>query len=59
MEANDFHPNIKLVTKIEKCVNFLDVRIENKNGIISSSVYHKDAADDRTFRDDTLRLSLY
>jgi hypothetical protein len=42
-EANSFHPNIKLVRKVgTKSVSFLDVFIENKNGILATSVYRKD-----------------
>jgi len=44
-QANNFHPNIKLQGEIGKRVNFLDVSIENKNGILSTSVYHKEAAE--------------
>jgi len=44
-EANSFHPNIKLVRQISKSVSFLDVWIENKNGILTTSVYYKEAAE--------------
>ncbi len=44
-EANNFHPNIKLVRQLGTSVSFLDVYIENKNGILATSVYHKDAAE--------------
>ena len=44
-EANKFHPNIKLEANISHCVSFLDVSITNNNGILSSSVYHKSAAE--------------
>ncbi len=44
-EANNFHPNIKLVRKIGTNVPFLDVFIENNNGILTTSVYHKEAAE--------------
>ena len=44
-EANHFHPNIKIVRQIGTSVPFLDVMIENKNGLLATSVYHKDAAE--------------
>ena len=44
-EANNLHPNIKLVRQIGTSVSFLDVFIENKNGILATSVYHKEAAE--------------
>ncbi|CAF4160468.1 unnamed protein product [Rotaria sordida] len=44
-EANQFHPNIKLVRQIGTSILFLDVYIENKNGTLETSVYHKDAAE--------------
>ena len=44
-EANNFHPNIKLVRQIGRMLPFLDVYIENKNGILTTSVYHKQAAE--------------
>ncbi|CAF1549784.1 unnamed protein product [Adineta ricciae] len=44
-EANHYHPNIKLVRQIGKSLPFLDVFVENKNGIIATSVYHKEAAE--------------
>ena len=44
-EANNYHPNIKLVRQIGKSLPFLDVFLENKNGIIATSVYHKEAAE--------------
>jgi hypothetical protein len=43
--ANKFHPNIKLVRQLGATVSFLDVNIENKNGILATSVYHKEAAE--------------
>jgi hypothetical protein len=43
-EANKFHPNIKLVRQIGTSVSFLDVYIENKNGTLTTSVYHKEVA---------------
>lgn len=44
-EANQFHPNIKLTGEIGKSVTFLDLRINNNDGILSTSVYHKEAAE--------------
>ena len=44
-EANNIHPNIKLVRQISRCLSFLDVWIENKSGVLSTSVYHKEAAE--------------
>ncbi len=44
-EANKFHPNIKLVRQLGTSVSFLDVYIENKNGTLTTSVYHKEAAE--------------
>ena len=41
-QANSFHPNIKLDRQIGRSVSFLDVNIENKNGQLATSVYHKD-----------------
>ena len=44
-EANQYHPNIKLVRQIGKRVSFLDVQIEYECGILTTSVYHKTAAE--------------
>ena len=44
-EANHYHANIKLSGDIGKSVTFLDVCIANPNGILSTSVYHKEAAE--------------
>jgi hypothetical protein len=44
-EANQFHPNIKLVHQLGTSVSFLDVYIENKNGILATSVYQNEAAE--------------
>ena len=44
-EANQFHPNIKLVRQIGRSVSFLDVYIENNNGTLATSVFHKQAAE--------------
>ena len=43
--ANTWHPNIKLDYKIGPCLPFLDVLITNENGILSTTVYHKPAAE--------------
>ncbi|CAF4506853.1 unnamed protein product [Rotaria socialis] len=44
-DANKFHPNIKLQANIGLSILFLDLLISNNNGILSSSVYHKSAAE--------------
>ncbi len=44
-DANNLHPNIKLVRHIGTSASFLDVYIENKNGTLATSVYHKEAAE--------------
>ncbi|CAF4506826.1 unnamed protein product [Rotaria socialis] len=44
-KANAFHPNIKLEANIGSCVSFLDLLINNKNGVLFTSVYHKPAAE--------------
>ncbi|CAM2725202.1 unnamed protein product [Rotaria socialis] len=44
-EANNFHPNIKLVRLIGRSVPFLDVFIQNSSGALKTSVYHKEAAE--------------
>jgi hypothetical protein len=44
-EANNLHPNIKLVRQIGTNVPFLDVFIENNNGVLTTSVHHKEAAE--------------
>jgi hypothetical protein len=44
-EANNYHPNIKLVCQIGTSVLFLDVYIENKNGLFVTTVYRKEAAE--------------
>jgi hypothetical protein len=43
--ANQFHPNIKITWKIGKAVSFLDLLVSNTTGALSSSVYHKSAAE--------------
>ena len=37
--------NIKLMLQIGKSIPFLDVFIENSNGTLKTSVYHKEAAE--------------
>ena len=44
-EANGYHSNIKLSGDIGKCVTFLDLCIINSSGILSTSVYRKEAAE--------------
>jgi hypothetical protein len=44
-EANDLHPNIKLVRQIGTSVSFLDLFIEHMNGRLVTSVFHKQAAE--------------
>jgi hypothetical protein len=44
-EANTRHPNIKLDYKIGESLPFLDIFLMNQNGTISTSVYHKPAAE--------------
>ena len=41
-EANQFHPNIRLVRQIGKSTSFLDLFVENNNGVLVTSVYHKE-----------------
>lgn len=53
-EVNASHPNIKLIRHIGTSASFLDLSIENENGTLSTSVYHKEAAEPYTvpFRSD-------
>ena len=44
-DANTWHPNIKLNYQIGKSLPFLNVLLTNNNGILSTSVYHKPAAE--------------
>ena len=44
-EANQWHSNIRLDYKISQSLPFLDVLLTNKNGIVSTSVYHKPSAE--------------
>ncbi|CAF1097900.1 unnamed protein product [Rotaria magnacalcarata] len=43
--ANKYHLNIKLTHEIGSCVSFLDVQINNQDGNIITSVYHKEASE--------------
>jgi hypothetical protein len=44
-EANQFPPTIKSVRHRGPSVSFLDIYIENKNGTLETSVFHKEAAE--------------
>ena len=44
-ELNNLPPNIKLVRQIGTSLSFLEVYIENKNGALTTSVFHKEAAE--------------
>ncbi len=44
-EANNSHPNIKLVRQLGTTVSFLDAFLKNQNGVLAISVYHKEAAE--------------
>ncbi|CAF4490588.1 unnamed protein product, partial [Rotaria magnacalcarata] len=44
-DVNTWHPNIKLDYKIDNSLPFLDVQLTNNNGTLSTSVYHKPAAE--------------
>jgi hypothetical protein len=44
-EANSFHPNINLVPQVGTNMSFLVVFIENKNGILATSVYRKNSTE--------------
>ena len=44
-EANQSHPNIKLVRQLGTSVAFLDVHIENQNGTLVTSVHHKEVTE--------------
>ncbi|CAF1676355.1 unnamed protein product, partial [Adineta ricciae] len=43
--ANKFHSNIKLEYQISKTLPFLDILLQNNNGMLISSVYHKPSAE--------------
>lgn len=42
---NEWHPKIKLVHQVGFSVSFLDVLVSNDDGVLSTSVYHKEAAE--------------
>jgi hypothetical protein len=44
-EANNYHPNIKLVRQIGTKASFLALYIENKSGQLATLVYHKEASE--------------
>ncbi len=44
-KANNSHPNIKLVRQLGTTVSFLNVLLKNQNGVLATSVYHKEAAE--------------
>ena len=44
-DANEQHSNIKLDYQIGQSVPFLDIQINNQNGTLVSSVYHKPSAE--------------
>ena len=44
-DLNNKHPQIKLVYDLGIRISFLDLLIENNNGTLVTSVYHKDAAE--------------
>ena len=44
-KLNNEHPQIKLVYDYGLRISFLDILIENDNGTLRTSVYHKDAAE--------------
>ncbi|CAF4392485.1 unnamed protein product [Rotaria magnacalcarata] len=44
-DVNTWHPNIKLDYKFGYSLPFLDVQLTNNNGILSTCVYHKPAAE--------------
>ena len=44
-DANGWHKDIKLDYKIGQSLPFLDVLVTNQNGTLSTSVYHKPAAE--------------
>jgi hypothetical protein len=44
-EANNLHPSIKLVRQLGTAVSFLDVFVENRNGVLATSVHRKEAAE--------------
>ncbi|CAF4203065.1 unnamed protein product, partial [Rotaria sordida] len=44
-QANTWYPNVKLEYKISQSSPFLDILLTNNNGILSTAVYHKLAAE--------------
>ncbi len=44
-EANSSHLNIKLVRQLGTTASFLDLLLKNQNGVLATSVYHKEAAE--------------
>jgi hypothetical protein len=44
-QVNAYHPNIKLTRQIGTNVPFLDTLVSNNNGILSTSVYHKESTE--------------
>ncbi|CAF1506248.1 unnamed protein product, partial [Rotaria sordida] len=44
-DANGWHSNIKLQANIGKSVTFLDVLVNNDQGVLHTSVYHKPSAE--------------
>ncbi|CAF4059840.1 unnamed protein product [Rotaria magnacalcarata] len=44
-DVSTWYPNIKLDYKMSNSLPFLDVQLTNNNGILSTSVYHKPAAE--------------
>jgi hypothetical protein len=44
-EANKYHQNIKLIRQVGTSVSFLNAFVENKNGILATSVYREEAAE--------------
>jgi hypothetical protein len=42
--ANSIHPNIKLVRQIGASISFPDLFIKTKIGVLTTLVYHKQAA---------------
>ncbi|CAF0911704.1 unnamed protein product [Rotaria sordida] len=44
-EADNYHPDIKLIYEISNSVSFLDLQIENVNGQLQTSVHHKHSAE--------------
>ena len=47
--ANRKHQNIQITSRLGQSVEFLDVFIENKNGKLNTSVYHKSMAEPYIF----------